>query len=272
VIVLTSDFDEVGGGGTSDSLPIAEGVLAKAKGVIDAAAAESVAVRLLGGVAVYARASAATRERFCRPFADFDTIAHRRDRRVLKGILGGLGYVPDKPFNAAHGDRRLLFFTADGADHLDIFLDVFEMSHTLDLGERLEVEALTLPAADVLLTKLQVVELNLKDARDVVMLLADHELGDRDGAGQLNLSQVAKVCGDDWGWYTTFTDNLEKLRTLLPSAGLSDAERPRWEDKIDTILDRLATSPKSLRWRVRAKVGRRKQWYRLPEESIDEDF
>jgi len=35
---------------------------------------------------------------------------------------------------------------------------------------------------------------------------------------------------------------------------------------LDTILE---SGPKSLRWRLRARVGQRVRWYELPEEDVD---
>ena len=68
-----------------------------------------------------------------------------------------------------------------------MFLDTFEMSHTLDLGARLEAEPETLAAAELLLTKLQIAEINAKDLSDVAMLLWDHQPAGGDGPGQLNV-------------------------------------------------------------------------------------
>lgn len=51
---------------------------------------------------------------------------------------------------------------------------------------------------------------------------------------------------------------------------LSAAERPVWEAKIESLLSGLAEEPKSVGWRLRDRIGRRKRWYRQPDESIDE--
>jgi hypothetical protein len=49
-------------------------------------------------------------------------------------------------------------------------------AHTIDLRDRFELDDATLPLADLLLTKLQIVQLNEKDVLDILALLADHEL------------------------------------------------------------------------------------------------
>jgi hypothetical protein len=142
------------------------------------------------------------------------------------------------------------------------------MSHTLDLGTRLEAEPETLAAAELLLTKLQIAEVNRKDLSDTAMLLWDHAPGSADGPGLLNLSPVAARCAADWGLYTTVTDNLAACAELLGSLIRTDADRARIAGRVQAIAGALEAAPKSMSWQLRAKVGRRKRWYELPEEVI----
>ncbi len=134
--------------------------------MVAAAAAGGIPVRLMGGVAIWIRASAPARAALGGTYPDIDLVAHKRQARALRDLLEELGYNPERVFNATHGARRLLYHSPDGAWHVDAFLDTFEMSHTLDLGSRLETESLTLPAAELLLTKLQIAEVNAKDLSD----------------------------------------------------------------------------------------------------------
>jgi hypothetical protein len=142
------------------------------------------------------------------------------------------------------------------------------MSHTLDLGTRLEAEPDTLAAAELLLTKLQIAEVNAKDLSDTAMLLWDHQPASADGPGLLNLGPVVARCATDWGLYTTVTDNLAAGGGLLGSLVAADADRARIATRIAAITDALAAAPKSRSWQLRAKVGRRKRWYELPEEVV----
>ena len=132
-------------------------------------------------------------------------------------------------FNNLQGETRLYYHSADGAYHVDVFIEKFVMSHELELGARLRTEPLTLPAAELLLTKLQIAELNHKDASDTAMLLADHELAQSDGARLAERRRVSELCASNWGLYTTVTDNLETSRGLLagssPDAGLREQRR-----------------------------------------------
>jgi hypothetical protein len=229
------------------------------------AAARGLPLRLLGGVAIWLRASEPARAAFGRDYPDLDLVAHRKQSRQLRELFERDGYDPERVFNATHGAKRLLYRVADGSHHIDVFLDTFEMSHTLDLGSRLEVEELTVPAAELLLTKLQVAELNRKDATDAVMLLYDHQLADTDGAGKLNAVRVAELCAGDWGLYTTVVDNLATVERLLPELA---AEATELAPRIADLRLRLEAEPKTRGWKMRARVGRRVRWYELPEEVV----
>jgi hypothetical protein len=266
------------------------------RSLVASAAARSIPVRLLGGVAIWIRASAAARAALGRAYPDIDLAAHKKQSRQLRAVLESQGLEPERVFNATHGARRLLYHAppaqpdalaahpdglpgpADGPSggpaargggwHVDVFLDTFEMSHTLDLGTRLEAEPETLAAAELLLTKLQIAEVNRKDLSDAAMLLWDHEPAGRDGPGELNTARMAKVCGEDWGLYTTTTGNLAACADLLSELVPAKPDRARIAGRIGAITGALQAAPKTVGWRMRAKVGRRVRWYEVPEEVV----
>ena len=241
-------------------------LVTEARRICDEAATRGIEVRLLGGIAIWLRSDDRARAQMRRDYADIDFVTLRKQSKPLRELLEGLGYEPNKMFNALQSDR-LYYNAADGSYHLDIFVDKFVMSHKLDLAPRIQTEPLVLPAAELLLTKLQIAELNEKDARDTAMLLLDHELTDRDGPGALNVAYVADVCAQDWGFYTTLTDNLTKTQTLLEGI-LSDPEQRQIVDtRAGALLARLEVAPKSRGWRRRAKIGRRMRWYEVPDEA-----
>jgi len=96
-------------------------VVAAGRSIVAAAAGRSVAVRLLGGVAIWLRGSAAARAALGRDYPDVDLVAHQRQSRPLRVLLTELGYQPERIFNAAHGARRLLYHSPRGW-HVDVFL------------------------------------------------------------------------------------------------------------------------------------------------------
>ena len=200
--------------------------------------------RLVGGVAVVLHCDAVHREP-----EDIDVVVSPEGVRALASALDGRGWEPRSRFNAVNGDRRLLF---DGeAGKLDAFVGAFEMCHRIDLRERLGVEGPTLPVADLLLTKLQVVELTEKDHADLRTLLASHDVGEGPG-DHVDAERVASVLADDWGLWRTATENLRRLSDVEP-------------EKVAKLLRRVDAAPKSRRFRMRARVGERRRWYDVPE-------
>jgi hypothetical protein len=139
------------------------------------------------------------------------------------------------------------------------------MSHEIRFGKRLALEPVTVPLADLLLTKLQIIELNEKDVRDALALLYDHPIEDEDGDA-INAAHIARLCAKDWGLWRTFTANLDALGDHLGRYDLSDEDKRRIEDRIAELQKRIEQEPKSFGWKMRAKIGDRKRWYDLPEE------
>lgn len=241
-------------------------IVAAARQICEHGEAEGVDVRLLGGIAIWLRAAEPTRQMLGRAYADIDLVTTKKQSRALRELLEGRGYLPDKMFNNLQGHTRLYYHSPDGDYHVDVFIEKFVMSHELELGRRLQTEPITLPAAELLLTKLQIAELNHKDASDTAMLLADHELAHEDGAGLLNVSHVAELCASNWGLYTTVTDNLQTTQTLLGDLVEATTVRERVDRRLHSLLSDLEAAPKSGGWRRRAKIGRRKKWYQTPDE------
>jgi hypothetical protein len=160
-----------------------------------------------------------------------------------------------------NGRERLLFYDNPNERQVDVFVSSFRMCHEIPLEKRLTVDEDTVPLAELLLTKLQIIELNEKDVRDTVALLLEHEVTDDDRG--VNASRVASLCADDWGLWRTISHNLEKLRRHV---GNYDVDAETVSNRVSLILERIEIAPKSRSWRMRAKIGERKRWYELPEE------
>jgi hypothetical protein len=234
--------------------------------LVELATTNNLTLRLLGGVAIAIRCPSAASGRLQRTYGDLDFASPRRTARQLRSMLESAGYSAERLFNAMHGDQRLIYQDEAQNRHLDIFVGTFRMCHELDLESRLELHPLTLSLADLLLTKLQIVKLNTKDAHDVLALLVDHPVvTDAPDAEAIDGGYIAGICARDWGWYTTVTDNLEKIAgigvTLLVDAALEHAS-----SRIRVLRSAIEAAPKSLKWRTRAALGRRVAWYEEPEE------
>jgi len=236
----------------------------EARRILQASSDKKVVLKLIGGVAIAMRCPSASREGLRRDYMDIDLVGHEKQSKIIRNFFAEMEYQPRERFNAIMGRKRLIFNDLVNQRRVDIFLDVFEMSHRFDFAERIELEALTLPLADLLVTKLQIVQINDKDLRDMATLIMDHDVGSADGE-TINASYIARLCSNDWGVYKTFTSNLSKLETSIDGYGLSSSEIDRVRARIRRLADLIEKEPKSLAWRLRARVGERKTWYELPE-------
>jgi hypothetical protein len=248
---------------TSDSTR--DALLSLTSDLIDKAGARGTLMRALGGVGIHLRAPLADAA-LRREFADVDLAAPRKARRQVTEVMEEAGLRPEPEFNALQGARRQIWWTPDRATHVDVFLGEFTMCHRLNLDERLQDDHPALPAADLLLMKLQVVELNRKDVTDAAALLSTHQLGEHDENGSINRRRLVEVLSTDWGFYTTATDNLEKIPGLV---GDLDPELGRHvADAAARIRREVDEAPKSRAFKLRSRVGRRVRWYEVPDESI----
>jgi len=236
----------------------------EARRILQASSDKNVILRLIGGVAIAMRCPSASREGLRRDYLDMDLVGHERQTKAIKSFFAEMEYKPRERFNAMMGRKRLIFNDLVNQRRVDIFLDVFEMSHRFDFAERVELEALTLPLADLFATKLQIVQINDKDLRDMATLIMDHDVGSADGE-TINGSYIARLCSNDWGVFKTFTSNLLRLEASLDGYGLSSSEIDGARAKIRRLGDLIEREPKSLAWRLRARVGERIAWYELPE-------
>ena len=238
-------------------------VVSEGRRILARADEGGVPLRLLGGVAIKLRAPGELHSAFARAYADLDFVTARKGARLTTELLSAEGYEPHVAFNALHGGNRLLFFDEENERQVDVFVGAFAMCHRVPLDERLEVDPVSIPLAELLLTKLQVKELNEKDVRDALALLHDHPLGEADGE-TLNAARVAALCAADWGLWRTITQNLVACRAF--AEGIAVPGHAEHTARLDGLLYRIEAEPKSRGWKLRAKVGDRKRWYELPEE------
>ena len=247
--------------------PIAD----EAKRIIDEARTRGIVLRLLGGVAVKYHCPSASHRTLQREYLDLDLIGNKQQGMLLKKLLSDLGYLPNQRFNALHGGSRLMYADPNGRGSLDVFLDIFKMCHILDLRERLSLDDYTIPISDLLLTKLQIVEANEKDIRDLIAILRDHRIEGSPAKGEreiIDAGYVAKLCSNDWGLERTITLTLKKVTDHLPDYD-PDREQVRIvQDRVNSLKQIVQEEPKALRWRLRARIGERVRWYDLPEVPI----
>jgi hypothetical protein len=240
---------------------------ARALDILEAASAEGAVLRLTGGIGVRERArDLGGLDPAARPYHDVDLVGRRRDLGTHDRIFEALGYRPDRAVNAQFGTVRRVYHHPDGS-HVDLFIDRLEFCHRIDLAERLELHAITLAPADLLLAKLQIVERNHKDLVDAALLLLNHDLRAGDPAS-IELDRILGLTSDDWGLHTTAGDFVDALGASIGSLGLRPEASGRVRERVDQLRAAIDAVPKSLRWRSRDRIGRRVRWYRIVEEVL----
>lgn len=236
--------------------------IAEAQRVADAASSEKLGVKLLGGAGIHLHSPSAQRPPLKRKYGDLDYAVPSRDRKRVLTFFPALGYEANERFNLMQGDRRLYFYDSNHNRQVDVFIDVMRMSHVIDLRRRLDHAGPCASPSDLLVSKLQIYEVNRKDLVDLIALLLDHEIkaGSDDA---IDPGYVARLSAGEWGLYRTLQANVAKLRATLPEL---DVDRERVEDRLDTLWAAVEAQPKPMKWRLRSQVGDRMRWYELPEE------
>jgi len=240
----------------------ADELVTQATRLLERAAEKGLVLRLLGGVAFHLQVRR-RRTHAPRAYQDLDIVAFGRHSRQLKQVLVELGYVADSRFNAIHGKRRLLFRDEIGR-RLDIFLDSFEMCHTLPILERISQDPETVPRAELLMTKLQIHEVNAKDLMDMCALMSAYQVDETDE--EINCTRIASLCGRDWGLFQTTAANLTRLKDETLLANFDPPVRSGIIEGVVRLTKAMTEFPKSIHWRLRAIPGQRWRWYEEPEE------
>jgi hypothetical protein len=239
-------------------------VVDEAERLLDQAQREGTTLALLGGVAVRLHATEVPPS-LDREYKDIDFAVPKGRGGDADKLLRAGGYEPEISFNAMMGKERMLFHDTAHGRQVDVFVGSFRMCHEIPFGNRLTAGDRTVPLAELLLTKLQIVELNEKDVRDTVLLFHGHDVADHDGDA-VNGERIAELCANDWGLWRTITANLGRCREHLNDYSLADPDVERIGRRLDDVLERIEQAPKSRGWKLRAKIGERKRWYELPEE------
>ena len=254
--------------------------LAEALRVVDLADKRGLLVRLMGGMAIRAHAPdwpARTR----RVEVDLDFATRGKDRGAFYDLLSNEGYTADKRHNALFGGKQAYFVDVPRSRPVDVLVDSLEMCHRFEFGDRLAKSTPTLPLAELLLSKLQIVKINRKDVLDALVLLAEHPLAGDDGApdartgqGAINVPRILSFTSNDWGWWRTVTGNLDKLSQFIDTEmtpadlDVGEGREVRYAPggQIAALRTAIEAAPKSTRWKLRARVGERQAWYQDPEE------
>src|SRR5467141_4181329 len=237
-------------------------VIAEAERISAAARASKVPVKLVGGAAVNLHSPSAREAPLKRKYGDLDFVASSKQQASVQKLFESLGYQGDRRFNTLNGHQRLLYLDGVNGRQIDIFIDRMKMCHVIELADRLGGDDACLTPADLLLSKLQVYAVNMKDLVDTTALLLDHPIADHDNDA-INAAYLARLTSEDWGLHRTLQLNSGRVRD---AARELDVDAGRVSQRLDELWAAIDAQPKSLKWKLRARVGDRVSWYELPEE------
>jgi len=240
-------------------VPLAD-PLQESRRLVDSASSAGLVLRLLGGVAVCLQAPD-DQPLLPRKVGDIDVATKRDTKRAATDVLTRAGYAPDVHFNAFHGAHRLVFYDETNGRKLDVFMGDFSMCHVIPIADRLELEPLTVPLAELMLTKLQIVELTERDQRDIYNLIYHHDIDD------LDAGYIAGLCARDWGLWRTTKATIERCLANMGSYALAPAAASTIAERLKVLWKRIEDAPKTTKWKLRNRVGDRVRWYEEPEED-----
>jgi len=237
----------------------------EAKRLLEYAKKRGLAIRLIGGLAIWHHCKTARKEPFKRDYRDIDFVGLKKQFNEINQFMKDMGYVPNERYNIVR-IHRAMYFDQENDREVDFLLDFFEMCHRWDLKQRLRVDYPTIPLEDLLLSKLQIVEASERDIKDTIAILADHPLGEGD-TESIDPGYIADLCSKDWGLNKTIIISLNRIRNYLVRAKLPiDVEAI--QGKLDELRAKIEQYPKSTKWKLRSLLGEKIKWYETPEEAI----
>jgi len=241
-----------------------ENGLEAATQIIDRAEAVGVRLRLLGGLA-FKRLCPSSSRRYYRDNKDIDLMGRREDTKEIAAVMEGLGYKPREVFNKLNMGQRLIYYDLVNKRRVDLFLDEFVMCHKFNFKESILAGTYTLPITQLVMTKLQVVEKTDKEYLDLIAAFLDFDV--TQGHGGIDGSEISELCSKDWGIHTTFTKSLQALAARAETLDADD--RRTVVARVQRLDAMIRERPKSMGWKMRARIGERARWYDLPETDGD---
>ncbi len=233
----------------------------EARAIVSEARDAGINLKLLGGVGIRLLTSSWRNKPFNRAVSDIDIACRRGELPSLLSFFKWKGFREREVFNKLNMGSRLIYYTPTGRK-VDVFVEEFRMCHRIPLKRAFDSSGLTIPAAELLLTKLQVVKTAEKDLVDICLMMNDLAVT-HDDTG-INVKVVADICSRDWGLYTTAIGNIEKTATFLSS--LPSENREKVKEAYKKILSSIVSTEKAIGWKARSIIGKRFRWYQEPDE------
>ena len=235
------------------------------------AEAQGIRLRILGSIAYRLQCPNNLHlfEDMKRVLTDVDFGAEKKQNMAIRQFLTARGYVPDEGVYMASEGSRHIYLHKDTKLNVDVFADELNFCHKVPFKGRLGFDSPTICNTDLLLEKMQISEINLKDFKDTVVLMLEHPLShQKPGHKSIDTAYIVDLMRQDWGFYYTFTTNLKRVPDYLsevPSMRAADAELI--SARIGELLKAIEDAPKTLGWKMRGAIGTRCRWYQEVSEK-----
>lgn len=207
-----------------------------------------------------------------RVLTDVDFAASKNHNQEIREFLISRGYVPDEGVYVASEGTRHIYLHPETNLNVDVFADELYFCHRIPLRDRLHIDTPTISTTDLLLEKMQIVEINLKDFKDTLVLMLEHPLGGvEDSNKHIDVSYITGIMSKDWGFYYTFTTNLKRVLDYIKEfPAINEDEATIIRSRINDLLQVIEDTPKSLKWKMRAKIGTKMLWYQEVTEKSEQ--
>ena len=204
-----------------------------------------------------------------RVLTDVDFGAEKKQNRAIREFLTTRGYMPDEGIYVLSEGTRHAYLHRETGLNVDVFADELYFCHRIPFKDRLDLDSPTICTTDLLLEKMQIVEINLKDFKDTIVLMLEHPLShQRPGPKSIDTSYIVGILRQDWGFYHTFTTNLKRVPEHFDQfPSIREGQHSVIRNRIDELLKAIETAPKTLGWKMRAKIGTRSRWYQEVSEK-----
>jgi hypothetical protein len=234
--------------------------------LIAAADEKDVLLRVMGSIAfkMHCTQFSYLGEQLNRKLTDIDFASYTSETTKVDEVLRSLGYTTQSYVQiAVAAMSRSIYWNKNSSVHVDVFWDKLQMNHTVNFRGRLEKDKPTVPLSELLQEKFQIVKINWKDIKDVIMLLREHDLSEHDeGRELIDMSVITNPLSKDWGYYYTFTQNIKETEKRLDELTmLSKGDKTVVSERLSKMLQLIEGAPKTAGWKVRARIGTRRIWY-----------
>jgi len=234
----------------------------RATEMVASARDRGITLRILGSLAyrLHCPANIGFFEAMKRDLTDIDFAAKGEHRKEIREYLSNRGYIIDKDVMAITEGKRYAFTDSETGMNVDVFFDELFFCHQIPLKNRLDLDYPTITPTDLLLEKMQIVEINPKDIKDSLVLLLEHPIT-RATADAIDPAYIAGLLAADWGFYYTFTTNLKRLVGEITKAGFNEEAGAKVNARIDELMQVIDQAPKNTAWKLRSRIGTRIKWY-----------